>query len=162
MAKFEVGDKIVYPAQGVAEILAIEIKEISGKEQTFYILRVIENSMKLMVPASNVEQIGIRAISCRDDVQQVYQVLRKKNRLIESTTWNRRYRDYMEKIKSGSIFEVAGVLRDLCVLKNDKELSFGERKMLDTARSLLVTEISLAEGISQEEVENQFREIFQA
>ncbi len=162
MAKFEVGDKIVYPAQGVAEILAIEIKEISGKEQTFYILRVIENSMKLMVPASNVEQIGIRAISCRDDVQQVYQVLRKKNRVIESTTWNRRYRDYMEKIKSGSIFEVAGVLRDLCVLKNDKELSFGERKMLDTARSLLVTEISLAEGISQEEVENQFREIFQA
>lgn len=157
---FAVGDKVVYPAHGVAEVVSIEEREIGGNALHFYVLRVMENGMRVMVPTSNADQIGLREIVTSDEADQVFDVLKKREKITESVTWNRRYREYMEKIKTGSIFEVAKVLRDLYVLKGDKELSFGERKMLDTARSLLVREISLSKGMTQEEVETKFRTIF--
>jgi CarD family transcriptional regulator len=119
-----------------------------------------DNGMKVMIPTSNVKAVGMREIISSNEAEEVFKILRKKEKVVESTTWNRRYREYMEKIKTGSVFEVAKVLRDLYLLKGDKDLSFGERKMLDTARSLLVKEISIAKQMSEDEVETEFRTIF--
>ena len=135
---FKVGDKAVYPAHGVGEVTAIENRSIGGMEQTFYILRILENGMKIMVPINNVRQVGLREVISKAKVEKVFKILKAKNLSVDTTTWNRRYREYMEKIKTGSVFEVAEVLRDLYILKTDKDLSFCELKLLDTARSLLV------------------------
>lgn len=160
MATFKIGEKVVYPAHGVAEVDKIEKRTIGGFEQSFYVLRMLDSGMTLMVPTANEEQVGMRAIVHESEADKVFDVLRKREKITDSTTWNRRHREYMEKIKTGSVFEVAKVLRDLYVLKGDKELSFGERKMLDTARSLLMLEISIAKSITVDDVENRFKQIF--
>jgi CarD family transcriptional regulator len=157
---FEVGDKAVYPARGVAEVTGIESHEISGKKQSFYILRILENGMKVMVPTANVAQVGLRQVVKKSEVKEIYNILKARDITIEGQTWNRRYREYMEKIKTGSVFEVAEVLRDLSLLKHDKELSFGERKMLDHARQLLVREIAVAKGTNEEKVTKEVDDIF--
>lgn len=160
MATFKIGEKVVYPAHGVAEVDKIEKRTIGGLEQSFYVLRMLDSGMTLMVPTANEEQVGMRPIVHESEADKVFDVLRKREKITDSTTWNRRHREYMEKIKTGSVFEVAKVLRDLYVLKGDKELSFGERKMLDTARSLLMLEISIAKSITVDDVENRFKQIF--
>jgi CarD family transcriptional regulator len=157
---FKVGEKVVYPAHGVGEIEAIRSHVISGTEKRFYMLRILETDMKIMIPIDNVESVGLRKIIDRAMVTKVYKVLRQKKIETDQQTWNRRYREYTEKIKTGSILEIAKVLRDLFVLKGDKELSFGERKMLDTARNLLVKELSIARSHSEEKIMEELRHIF--
>ena len=157
---FRVGDKAVYPAHGVAEVTGIERREISGSEQTFYILRILENSMRIMVPMKNAGSVGLRAVVGKEEVKEVYDILRSKEVSVDGQTWNRRYREYMEKIKTGSVFEIAEVLRDLSLLKFDKDLSFGERKMLDTARNLLVKELAVAKGAKEEKIARELDELF--
>lgn len=157
---FKVGDKAVYPGQGVGEVLGIEHKEVAGQRQSFYVLRILENGMKIMIPINKVGSVGLREIIDDVAVRKVYGILRAKDVSVDSTTWNRRYREYMEKIKTGSVFEIAEVLRDLYLLKFDKDLSFGERKMLDTARSLLIKELSLAKNCDEEEIESDLKSIF--
>jgi CarD family transcriptional regulator len=158
--QFEVGDKAVYPAHGVAEVTGIETKEISGNKHTFYILRILENGMRIMVPTKNVGAVGLRQVVNRSEVKEVYDILRSREMAVEGQTWNRRYREYMEKIKTGSVFEIAEVLRDLSLLKNDKELSFGERKMLDTAKTLLIKELAVAKSAKEEKIARELEEIF--
>jgi len=160
MMTFRVGDKAVYPGQGVGEVQGIEHKEIAGQRQSFYVLRILENNMKIMIPINKVGSVGLREIINEDEVEEVYEILKQKTVAVDSTTWNRRYREYMEKIKTGSVFEIAAVLRDLYLLKYDKDLSFGERKMLDTARSLLVKELAIAKGVSEDDIENDLKVIF--
>jgi CarD family transcriptional regulator len=150
---FKVGDLAVYPAHGVGRIECIESKDIAGKKQDFYIMRILENDMKIMIPIQNAEAVGLRQLITHTELPRVYEILQTKKISVDGATWNRRYREYMEKIKTGSIYELAEVLRDLCVLKEDKDLSFGERKMLDTARNLLIREISIAKGVSEEQAE---------
>jgi CarD family transcriptional regulator len=150
---FNVGDNAVYPGHGVGVVRAIEAKEIFGKKHEFYSIQILENGMKIMIPKDNVLSVGLRPIISRDEAAKVISILRETNVKIDNQTWNRRYREYMEKIKTGSVFEIAEVLRDLFLLKVDKELSFGERKMLDTARGLLLKELSLA--TSREELQGQ-------
>lgn len=157
---FKIGDKAVYPAHGVGEVTAIEDREISGQHQTFYILRILENGMKIMIPTQNVRQVGLREVISKDKVAKVFRILKETDLSVETTTWNRRYREYMEKIKTGSIFEVAEVLRDLYLLKVDKDLSFCELKLLDTARSLLIKELAVAKNCDEEDIEDEFRHIF--
>ena len=157
---FRVGDKAVYPAYGVAEVTGLETKEISGQKTSFYILKILENGMRIMVPTKNVATVGLRAIVKKGEVKDVYDILRSRDVSVDSQTWNRRYREYMEKIKTGSVYEVAEVLRDLSLLKNSKELSFGERKMLDTARSLLVKELAIAKASKEEKIERELQAIF--
>jgi CarD family transcriptional regulator len=159
-ASFRIGDKAVYPAHGVAEVVNIEQREISGTAQRFYILRILENGMRIMVPMKNAGTVGLRAIVGKQEVKEVYDILRSKEVSVEGQTWNRRYREYMEKIKTGSLFEVAEVLRDLSLLKFDKDLSFGERKMLDMAKSLLVKELAVAKGAKEEKIARELDEIF--
>ena len=143
---FKPGDKAVYPGQGVGEVMGIEHTEIAGQRQTFYILKILENGMKIMIPTSNAGAVGLRELIREDEVDEVFAILKSREVAVEGQTWNRRYREYMEKIKTGSVFEIAEVLRDLQRLKGDKELSFGERKMLDTARTLLIKEIAIAKA----------------
>ena len=155
---FKVGDMAVYPAHGVGVIERIENREISGCQEDFYVMRILETRMIIMIPSSNAANVGLRQIIDQDEVSKIFSILKKRDISVDGNqTWNRRYRDYMDKIKSGSVFEVAEVYRDLTTIKQDKELSFGERKMLDTARSLLVKEISLAKNMKEEDVERDIR-----
>ena len=157
---FTIGDLAVYPAHGVGVIEKIETQEISGYEQDFYVMRILDNDMIIMIPTSNVDNVGLRDIIGQTEISKLYSVLQKRDVILDSQTWNRRYREYMEKIKTGSVFEVAEVYRDLLILKLEKELSFGERKMLDTARTLLVKEISLAKDVDEDQVEKDLDKIF--
>jgi CarD family transcriptional regulator len=157
---FKLGDLAVYPAHGVGVIEKIETREISGCRQNFYVMRILDNDMIIMIPTSNVNNVGLREIIGRTEVSKLYSILKKRDVAIDNQTWNRRYREYMDKIKTGSVFEVAEVYRDLLILKVDKDLSFGERKMLDTAGNLLVKEISLAKKIREEQVKKDLEKIF--
>jgi CarD family transcriptional regulator len=157
---FKVGDLAVYPAHGVGVIERVESREVSGSSQDFYVMRILENDMIIMIPIKSVNNVGLREIIGRKEVPKLYSILRKRDVMIENQTWNRRYREYMEKIKTGSVYEVAEVYRDLLMLKSEKDLSFGERKMLDTARTLLVKEISLAKKVAEAQIERDLERIF--
>jgi CarD family transcriptional regulator len=140
---FKIGDMAVYPAHGVAEVIGVDTKEIAGQPFKFYVLRVLENNMQIMVPRDKADQIGLRALATTVEVDEMFAVLRNPDVLIDKQTWNRRYRGFMEKIKTGSLFDVAEVFRDLMRLRGSKNLSFGERRMLETARTLMVKEVAL-------------------
>jgi CarD family transcriptional regulator len=150
---FKVGDIVVYPAHGVAEVESVEDREISGSTMPFFILKILDTQMTVMVPVANVKNVGIRELIGKKGIDQVMGILKQRSVQVDNQTWNRRYREYMEKIKSGSAFEIAEVLRDLNILKRGKELSFGERKMYDTARNLLVNEISISMKIDKKDAE---------
>jgi CarD family transcriptional regulator len=155
---FKIGDLAVYPAHGVGIIERIENRTISGCQENFYVMRILDTNMIIMIPSSNTENVGLRQIINQKEVTKVFSILHKRDISVDDNqTWNRRYRDYMDKIKSGSVYEVAEVYRDLCTIQQDKELSFGERKMLDTARGLLVKEISLAKNMREEDVEKDIQ-----
>ena len=155
---FKVGDMAVYPAQGVGIIQAIETKTFSeGMKASFYVLRILDTGVTIRIPRDNADQVGLRCIMDTGAVTSVYKILKKREIDDEPKPWNRRYRQYMDKLKSGSPFEIAEVLRNLLLLKGEKVLSFGERKMLDTARTLLVKEISIAKEVSEEAVEADLR-----
>jgi len=158
--EFFKGDLAVYPAHGVGCIESIESKQINGDTLNFYMMKIVENGMVIMIPTSNVENVGLREVIPETEVPEVYKVMQKKGQGADNQTWNRRYREYMDKIKTGSIYDVAEVFRDLFNLKLEKDLSFGERKLLDTAQNLLVQELSTAKDIDEktmmQEIENLF------
>jgi len=158
--KFEVGDKAVYPAQGVAEVISIEEKDIAGSRQQFYVLRIMDTDRKIMVPVRNAAAVGLRQLISEQEIQEIFDILRERTIAFDNQTWNRRYRGFMDKIKTGSIYDVAEVLRDLYRLKTDKQLSFGERRMLDTARSLIVKEIAVSREQTEEQVREEIEAIF--
>lgn len=160
MMIFKVGDLAVYPAHGVGRIESIEARNLYGSSQNFYIMRILENNMIIMIPISNANNVGLREIIKAEEVSKIFKILKEKDIEFDNQSWNRRYREYMEKIKTGSVYEVAQVLRDLFLLKLEKELSFGERKMLDTAKSLLVKEISIAKKMEETKVEEDIKRIF--
>ena len=157
---FKVGDLAVYPAQGVGIIEAIENREVMGSRQLFYIMKIMGNGMKIMIPMKGADAVGLREVIAETEIPKVYAILRNKDVTIDKQTWNKRYREYLEKIKTGSVFEIAGVLRDLFILKSDKNLSFGERKMMDTAKSLLIKEISVASNSEETKIEQDLKMIF--
>ena len=157
---FKVGDLAVYPAQGVGVIEAIENREVGGRKQLFYIMKIMGNGMKIMIPMNSAKSVGLREVIMETEIPKVYAILRNKDVTIDKQTWNKRYREYLEKIKTGSVFEIARVLRDLFILKSDKNLSFGERKMMDTAKNLLIKEISVASNAEETKVEEDLKRIF--
>ncbi len=157
---FTEGDMAVYPAHGVGVIKSIETQQVAGVDQTFYVLEIIGNSMRIMIPTSSSENVGLRSIVNKKEATEVLNILKDRAIEIDSQTWNRRYREYMEKIKTGSIFEVAAVLRDLFLLSVDKDLSYGERKMLDTAKGLLVKELSIAQDVEEDKISRKIEKIF--
>lgn len=158
---FNKGDMAVYPAHGVGEIQSIEKRVVGDSEQSFYIMRIIDSSMVVMIPTKNSENVGLREIISPTEADRVFDILKDRDVKIAAQPWNQRYRQYMEKIKTGSVFKIAGVLRDLYLLKEDKDLSFGERKMLDTAKNLLMKEIALANKVQEDQVAKDIDRIFQ-
>ena len=159
--KFAVGDLAVYPAHGVGEITAIETRVVNGEEHDFYIMKVLENGMVIMIPTWNVESVGLRDIIDEKDIPKVYDVMKNRDSAAgDNQTWNRRYREYMDKIKTGSLFDVAEVFRDLFLLKLTKDLSFGERKLYDTAQVLLVKELSTAKKADEKAVLKEIESLF--
>lgn len=159
--EFKVGDMAVYPAHGVGEIQSIEEREIAGNTHRFYILKILDSGMTIMVPTGNVRNVGLREIIDSEEVDSVYDILRERDISINEQTWNRRYREYMDKIKTGSVYEIAEVLRDLMLMRYEKELSFGERKMLDTARTLIVKELAIAQDDEEEVIADEIDAIFE-
>jgi len=159
--EFRVGDLAVYPAHGVGRINSIETKIINGETHDFYMMKILENEMIIMIPTWNVEQVGLRDIIGEKEVPKVYEVMKKrKNSTTETQTWNRRYREYMDKIKTGSLYDVAEVFRDLSLLKLTKDLSFGERKLYDTAQTLLVMELSTASDTDEKTIMSEMEILF--
>ena len=160
--RFRIGDLAVYPAHGVGRIEAIESREINGEAHDFYIMKVLENGMVIMIPTWNVDSVGLRDIINKKDIPKVYALMQRKQDDIlgEGQTWNRRYREYMDKIKTGSLFDVAEVFRDLSLLKTSKDLSFGERKLYDTAQTLLVRELSTARQTDEATITAELEELF--
>ena len=157
---FAAGDMAVYPAHGVGLIQTIEKQTIGGVDQSFYVMKILDNDMTIMIPTATSSNVGLRGIISQDEVDLVLQILQERDVELTTQTWNRRYREYMDKIKTGSAFEVAEVLRDLYLLRGDKDLSYGERKMLDTAMGLLVKEISLARNVEEDAEVAQIEQIF--
>ena len=158
--EFKVGEKAVYPAHGVGVIKGIETQDFDGFRQTFYVLKILDNGMTIRVPVQNAGAIGMRKVISREHVDKIYEVLRDRDVPTDNQTWNRRYREYMNKIQTGDPVEVAKVLRDLALLKGDKNLSFGERKMFDQARSLLVQEIACARDQTETDVAAAIEALF--
>ena len=148
---FNVGDKIVYPMYGAGIIDSIEEKNILGEKQSYYILKM-PGEVKVMIPTQKAEEVGVRNIIDEESAQKVFTVLEQNETDMEKN-WNKRYRDNMEKMKSGDIYEVADVVRNLSFKQKEKGLSTGEKKMLNNAKQILVSELVLAEHSSQEEVE---------
>lgn len=150
--EFQVGEKVVHPAHGVGVVHELQVRTVAGSEQKFYKITILDNGMKIMVPVAQSRAVGLRRIVGNDVVGEVYDILRERDVTIAQQTWNRRHREYTQKIKSGSVIEIAKVVRDLSVLRSNKELSYGERTMLDTARGRLAKEIAIAVAKSEDMV----------
>lgn len=149
MGMFNVGDRVVYPMHGAGTIEGVEEREILGKTHRYYVLRLPIGDMKVMIPVDNTEEIGLRDVIGPEEVDQVMVVLRQECTAM-SSNWNRRYRSNLEKIKSGDIYEVADVVRNLAAREREKGLSTGERKMLDSAKEILISELILAKDWDRE------------
>jgi CarD family transcriptional regulator len=159
---FNIGDMAVYPAHGVGVIEAIENREVMGNKQHFYVMKILGNNAKIMIPQNGAESVGLREVITEEEIPRIYEILSERDVQVDKQTWNKRYKEYWEKIKTGSVYEIAKVLRDLFTLKLDKDLSFGERKMMDTAKSLLIMEISIAANCEESEIERNLSNIFAA
>jgi len=157
---FKIGDIAVYPAHGVGVIESVETKNISGKEMSFLVMRILDNDMTIMIPTDKIEKVGLRDIIAFDRVDEIFDILRGKGEKCGGKTWNKRFRQYSEKLQSGTPTDIAEVLRDLMSLKNEKELSFGERKMLDNVRSLLSREIAVATNEHIDLVSKKLSDVF--
>ena len=157
---FDVGDKVVYPMHGAGVIEAVEEREILGEKQKYYILRVPMGDMRVMVPLESAEDVGLRSVIDKDDVKKVYEVLSSDITKM-SSNWNRRYRANLEKIRTGDVFAVAEVVRNLAARDREKGLSTGERRMLDNAKQILISELVIAEDLDEEQVEKTIAEVLQ-
>ncbi len=149
---FKVGDKVVYPNQGVGEIREVCCKDIMGREEEFYMLRILSNDSTVMIPVTNVENVGLRRLSSEKQLQALFRVLESDDYEAEQD-WKSRYKENVEKMKTGSIIEVGHVLQNLYFLSFAKPLSFREKKMYDRARQLVISEISTVRRQSEVDVE---------
>jgi CarD family transcriptional regulator len=151
---FDIGDKVVYPHHGAAIVERREVKEAFGQKREYLVLRLAYGDLTLMVPADNTEEVGLREVINDEEVEEVFAVLRKKD-VRMPTNWSRRYKNHVEKLKSGDIYQVAEVVRNLSNRDKDKGLSAGEKRMLNRARQILVSELTFAIGVDEAEAEKK-------
>lgn len=157
--EFNIGEKAVYPCHGVGTIEKIEACSVGGADQDFYVLKIHSTGAKVMVPTRAAKTVGLRSVVNNFDVEKVYQILKSPCSKKSTSTWNRRYRTLTDKLNTGNLVEIAEVLRDLSSLSSDKELSFGEKKMLERARNMLVAEISVAREEEKSVIELELNRI---
>lgn len=160
--KLEVGDKVVHRQAGLGEVIAIEEREIGSVKGEFYILRILENGARVLVPRNGAPAAGLRPVMSSKEAEKVLETMRAREVAVDLQPWSRRFRAYTEMIKSGSPHEVAKVLRDMYRLKFDKDLSFGERKLLDQAKSLLMKELAAAKKMTEAALQAQVDDMFKA
>lgn len=159
---FNASDMAVHPSHGVGEVMAIEKRDLGGRETSFYVLKIIDTGLKVMIPTDAVARVGLRPVMKKREAQKILDILRSPEVAVDLQPWNRRFRAYTEMLKSGLPTEIAKVLRDMYRLKFDKDLSFGERRLLDQARSLLVQELALAKKVNRESIEGEIQQILSA
>ena len=151
---YKIGDSVVYPMHGAGVIEDIEQKEILGKMQSYYVMRMPIGDMKVMVPMDNAVEIGMRDVICKAQAEKVLESFRTSETDVIQN-WSKRFRDNMGRIKSGDIFEVCGVVKSLMLRDRQKGLSTGERKMLSNAKQILISEIVVATGVTHDEIEQR-------
>lgn len=155
---FNLGDYVVCPGHGVGQICNVETKELNGEMKSFYIIKVVSNGMKVMIPVDSKE--GVRALIPSTEISGVFKLLENQDVKVDMSTWNRRHREYTLKVKTGSLLEIADVLRQLLLLKMTKKLSFGERKMLDQCKELIVKEVALSSGTSEDTISEKIDSLY--
>jgi len=155
---FNLGDHVVCPGHGVGQILSVETKDMGEAVKSFYIIKVVTNGMKVMIPTDSKE--GVRSLVSVNEIDNVFSLLGDHNVKVDNSTWNRRHREYSLKVKTGSLIEIADVLRQLLLLKMSKKLSFGEKKMLEQCKDLLVKEIALSSGTPEPEISNKIDSLY--
>jgi len=156
---FNIGDKVVYPMHGAGVIESIEEKEVLGETKKYYVLRLPVGDMKVMIPVTNYKDVGLRQVIDGDGVSRVFRILSEQSTSM-SSNWNRRYRANLEKIKSGNVYEVAEVVRNLITRDKEKGLSSGERKMLESARQILISELVLATEMNEDKTKSMIERAF--
>ena len=154
---FDIGDKVVYPHHGAAIVERREQKEAFGEKREYLVLRLAYGDLTLMVPADNTEGVGLREVINDEEVEEVFAVLRKKEARMP-TNWSRRYKNHSEKLRSGDIYQVAEVVRNLSIRDKDKGLSAGEKRMLGRARQILVSELTFALDVNEEQAQKRLDE----
>lgn len=154
---FDVGDKVVYPHHGAAVVEKREKKKAFGEERDYLVLRLAYGELTLMVPADNTEEVGLREVINDEEVEEVFAVLRKKEARMP-TNWSRRFKNHVEKLKSGDIYQVAEVVRNLSLREKDKGLSAGEKRMLAKARQILISELTFAINVDEDEAQRRLDE----
>ncbi len=161
---FKIGDMAVYRKHGVAVITGIETVELYGSLQNVYVLEVLDSKRpmpeRLRIPVEKVNSVGLRSLISSDEVDEVYEILRERPSRFDQQTWNRRQRKYKEKLNTGSIYDLAEILRDLYLLKFTKTLSYGEKLMLDEAQELLVRELAIVRTKEKKDIEVEIGEMF--
>lgn len=155
---FEIGSYVVCPGHGVGQILNLETKSIGDEEKSFHIVKIISNGMTIMVPTDKKD--GLRVLVGEGEIQDMFSLLNDHDIKVDNSTWNRRHREYLLKVKTGSILEIADVLRSLFLLKNMKKLSFGERKMMDQCKELLIREIAIQTGQDDTSIDGKIDSCF--
>jgi len=156
---FKAGEMAVHPKHGVGEVTEVEERDLGGKRAQFYVLKIVDTGLKVMVPTDAAERVGLRPIMKKKEAQKIFDILKTPEVAVDVQPWNRRFRAYTEMLKSGLPSEIAKVLRDMYRLKFDKDLSFGERRLLDQARSLLVQELALAKKVKPDSIEGEIQQI---
>lgn len=157
---YEIGTYVVCPGHGVGQILNQEEKDLGGEKKSFYIIKIISNGMTIMVPSEKKD--GIRELVTDQEISEVFDLLNTHNVKVDNSTWNRRHRDYLAKVKTGSLVEIADVLRSLFLLRNMKKLSFGERKMMDQCKELIIKEIAISTGEAENSIDTKIESCFDA
>lgn len=158
--RFKVGEKVVHASDGVGEITGVIKRRIAETDAEMFDITILSTGMKILVPVSQADTGQLRRVIDRRSVEKVYTILRSRDFVVDRQTWNRRYREYCQKINTGSLYEIAEVMRDLAVLSKDKELSHGEKQMLDRAEGRLASEIAVAKGRAHELVVGEIRAFF--
>ena len=153
---YKIGDRVVYPMHGAGEIVSIEEKSILGKTQKYFVLKIPVNDMKIMIPVTSIEEVGVRDIIGTDDAKKIHDLFDEYDAEV-NLNWNKRYRENMTKIKSGNIFEVAEVVKTLMKIDLDKGLSTGEKKMLNSAKQILISELVFAWDMEKDDIEDYLK-----
>lgn len=159
---FSKGDKAVYPTHGVGVIEKIEKRAMTDREEHFYVIRIIDSGMTVTVPLSKVKEVGLRPIIGKDVAEKVFENLKKsdsKNVNYRHLPWNRRQRDYMAKLKTGSIFDIVEVFKELTILQRQKPLSFGEKKLYEHVKKLLVKELACCNDCSEDVISSKINSL---
>ncbi|MGZ4104955.1 MAG: CarD family transcriptional regulator [Actinomycetota bacterium] len=156
---FRVGDKVVYPHHGAAVIEGVQERQIEGETRQYWVLRLSYGDLTLMVPTDGADEVGLRGVVPKNELDQVYKVLQSKKQAPAPSNWSRRFKSHVEKLRSGDIYQVAEVVRNLSNRDKDKGLSAGEKRMLTKARQILVSELTFAAGVKEEKAEAMLDEI---